>query len=194
MAEEKPKNKGGRPRLTEEERELRAVDRELRAINVSTEENDMYIGHAWAALSRPAVDLSNLEEVEKRVTEYVISCRNTGIKPNPPALAAWLGITSSDLTAWLTAAESDDHKRTAARIYQFLHQSFVDMALSGKASPQVVVFLAKNWFGYTDAQRIEATTVEKAKTIDELAKEAAALPDGDIIDAEIKEVKKKKKK
>ena len=57
------------------------------------------------------------------------------------------------------------------------------------------MFFAKNWFGYTDAQRIEtAQVVDKKKSLDELALEAEALPDGDIIDVSYKEVKKKGKK
>lgn len=191
MMLDEPKKRKGRQPLTEEEKEARA----LAKVQAERDENDLYIGHAWAALSRPPVDLTNTAEVEQRVTEYAMSCRNSGTRPNPPALAAWLGITSSDLNDWLTGMGDPEQRKTAARIYQFLHQSFADMALAGKSSPQVVIFLAKNWFGYTDAQRIEtASVVERRKSLDELAKEAEALPDGDIIDVQAKEVRKGKKK
>lgn len=192
MAEEK--NKGGRPPLTAEEKALRLAEREEAAVAANRAENDLFIGHAWAALSRPPVNLNDPNEVEQRVTEYALSCRNSGLRPNPPALAAWLGITSDDLSTWLTGVGTEEQKRTAARIYQFLHQSFADTALAGKIPSATVVFLAKNWFGYSDAVRLEtASTVDRKKSLDELAKEAAALPDGDIIDAKVKDVKKGKK-
>ncbi len=178
----------GRPPLTEEEKEARA----LAKVQADRDENDLFIGHAWAALSRPPVDLSDPAEVEQRVTEYARSCRNSGLRPNPPALAAWPGITSNDLNEWLTGVGTEEQRKSAARIYQFLHQSFADMALAGKTSPQVAIFLAKNWFGYTDAQRLEtASIVERRKSLDELAKEAEALPDGDIIEMEPKKGKRK---
>ncbi len=190
MAEEK--NKGGRPPLTAEEKALRLAEREEAAVAANRAENDLFIGHAWAALSRPPVNLNDPADVEQRVTEYALSCRNSGLRPNPPALAAWLGITSDDLSTWLTGVGSEEQKRTAARIYQFLHQSFADTALAGKIPSATVVFLAKNWFGYSDAVRLEtASTVDRKKSLDELAKEAAALPDGDIIEAKVKDVKKK---
>ena len=187
------KNKGGRPPLTAEEKALRIQERNEATLLADIKENDMLIGHAWAALTRPPVNLSDPQEVEDRVTEYAMSCRNNGLKPNPPALAAWLGITSEDLSTWLTGVGTEEQRRTAARVYQFLHQSFADTALAGKIPSATVIFLAKNWFGYQDAQRIEtATTVERKKSLDELAKEAAALPDGDIIEAKVRDVKKKK--
>lgn len=196
MAEDKPKkHPGGRPPLSAEEKALRLAQKEEQAVSASKEENDLFIGHAWAGLTRPPVDLKDLEAVENRVTEYALSCKNSGLRPNPPGMAAWLGVTSEAFSEWLTNPGDDAHKIAAARIYQFLHQSFADMALAGKTSPQITIFFAKNWFSYTDANRIEvAQTIEKAKSLDDLAKEAAALPDGDIIDAPVKDVKKGKKK
>lgn len=191
MAEKK--NKGGRPPITAEEKALRLQQRSEASLLADLSENNMFIGHAWEALTRQPVDLNDPKAVEDRVTEYALSCRNNGMKPNPPALAAWLGITSEDLNTWLTGVGTEEQRKTAARVYQFLHQSFADTAMAGKIPSSTVVFLAKNWFGYQDAQRIEtATTVERKKSLDELAREAAALPDGDIIDAKVKDVKKRK--
>ena len=148
-------------------------------------ENDKTIEHSLAGLSRPPVNLMDIDEVEQRTMEYIADCKLTGNKPSPPGLALWLGITSADLTDWLTSYGTDEHRKTAARIYQFLHASFADNALQGKSSPALTIFLAKNWFGYTDAQRIEtAQTVEKRKSLDELAKEAEALPDFEIIETQ----------
>lgn len=56
---------------------------------------------------------------------------------------------------------------------------------------KLAIFLAKNWFGYRDTQAIEtAQVVEKRKSLDELAKEAEALPDFEIIETQGKKGKK----
>ena len=69
MAEDKPKkHPGGRPPLSEEEKALRLAKREEQAIAASNEENDLYIGHAWAGLTRPPVDLSDMKAVESLLT------------------------------------------------------------------------------------------------------------------------------
>lgn len=170
-----------RAKPTKEELAVRA-EAELQAV---LDENDMTIAHSLAGLAAPPVNLMDIEEVERRTMEYIADCQRTGMRVSPPSLALWLGITSKDLVDWLTADGTDEHRRTAARIYQFLHASFADNALAGKTSPQLAMFFAKNWFGYRDSQAIEtAQTVEKRKSLDELAKEAEALPDFEIIETQ----------
>ena len=72
-----------------------------------------------------------------------------------------------------------------------MHSAFADNALAGKTSPQLAIFLAKNWFGYRDSTAIEtAQTVERRKSLDELAKEAEALPDFEIIETQGRKGKK----
>ena len=166
--------------------------KEQAAIQTNAEENAMFITHSLAGLAAPPVDLMNTEEVERRSMEYIADCQRTGTRVSPPGLALWLGITSGDLTEWLTRYGDDDHRKSAARIYQFLHASFADNALAGKTSPQLAMFFAKNWFGYRDGAAIEtAQTVEKRKSLDELAKEAEALPDFEIIETQTGKPKKK---
>lgn len=155
------------------------------------DENDLFIAHSLAGLTAPPVNLLDTEEIERRTMEYIADCKRTGTRVSPPGLALWLGITSSDLTDWLTTYGTEEHRRSAARIYQFLHSAFADNALAGKTSPQLSIFLAKNWFGYRDSQAIEtAQTVEKRKSLDELAKEAEALPDFEIIETQGKKGRK----
>lgn len=184
MAEKKV----GRPPASKEELALRN-EANLQAV---IDENDMTIAHSLAGLTAPPVNLMDIEEVERRTMEYIASCQRTGMRVSPPSLALWLGITSADLADWLTEYGTEEHRKTAARIYQFLHASFADNALTGKTSPQLAMFFAKNWFGYRDSQAVEtAQTVEKQKSLDELAKEAEALPDFEIIETQGKAKKKK---
>ncbi len=194
-AEKGEKRPPGRPRLTAEQLAEREAQKEALAIQTEMETNASIIQHSLAGLSAAPVNLLDTAEVERRSLEYFADCVRSGAKVTPPGLALWLGITSADLSDWLTALGTEDHRKSAARIYQLLHSAFMDTALTGKQSPQLSMFLAKNWFGYTDAQRIEtAQVVERRKSLDELAAEAAALPDGDVIDVPFKEVKKGKKK
>ena len=177
----------GRPRQTKEE----LIVKEQAALETSAAENALYINHSLRGLSVQPVNLMDTEEVERRAMDYIEDCQRTGTKVSPPALALWLGITSNDLTEWLTAYGNEEHRKSAARIYQFLHAAFADNALSGKTSPQLAMFFAKNWFGYRDAAAIEtASVVEKRKSLDELAKEAEALPDFEIIETQGKGKKK----
>lgn len=195
MEEQKEKRKRGRPPLSEEVKLARQQEKETLEIQGELEMNASIIQHSLAGLSASPVNLLDSTEVERRSLEYFADCVRSGAKVTPPGLALWLGITSSDLTDWLTTYGTEEHRKSAARIYQLLHSAFMDTALNGKQSPQLSMFLAKNWFGYTDAQRIEtAQVVEKKKSLDELAREAAALPDGDVIDVPYKEVQKGKKK
>ena len=195
MAEQEEKRRRGRPPLSEEVKLARQQEKETLEIQGELEMNASIIQHSLAGLSAAPVNLLDSKEVERRSLEYFADCVRSGAKVTPPGLALWLGITSSDLTDWLTTYGTEEHRKSAARIYQLLHSAFMDTALNGKQSPQLSMFLAKNWFGYTDAQRIEtAQVVEKKKSLDELAREAAALPDGDVIDVPYKEVQKKGKK
>lgn len=176
-----------RPKATKDELTVK----EQAMLQTNAEENALYIAHSLAGLAAQPVDLMDTEEVERRSMEYIQDCVKTGTRVSPPGLALWLGITSSDLTEWLTTYGTEEHRKSAARIYQFLHASFADNALSGKTSPQLAMFFAKNWFGYRDSQAIEtAATVEKRKSLDELAKEAEALPDFEIIETQGKKGRK----
>ena len=160
-------------------------------MQANMDDNSMFIAHSLAGLAAQPVDLMDTEAVERRTMEYIKDCQRTGTRVSPPGLALWLGITSKDLANWLNDYGTEEHRRSAARIYQFLHAAFADNALTGKLSPQIALFFAKNWYGYSDSQRVDtAETVEKVKSIDELKKEADALPDFKIIDTQGKKAKK----
>ena len=176
-----------RPKATKDELTVK----EQAQLQTYAEDNALFIAHSLAGLAAQPVNLMDTEEVERRSMEYIQDCVKTGTRVSPPGLALWLGITSSDLTEWLTSYGTEEHRKSAARIYQFLHASFADNALSGKTSPQLAMFFAKNWFGYRDSQAIEtAATVEKRKSLDELAKEAESLPDFEIIETQGRKGKK----
>lgn len=176
MAEKKSHKK-----LTTEE----LMVREQTAIQEGFDENSMFIAHSLAGLSAPPVDLLDTEAVERRTMDYIMDCQRTGTRVTPPGLALWLGITSKDLSDWLNDIGTDEHRKTSNRIYQFLHAAFADYSISGKVPAQVSLYLLKNWFGYTDSSRVDTSqTIEKKKSLEELAKEAESLADFTIIETQ----------
>lgn len=170
-----------RPKLTQNDLTIR----EQAQITTNAEENKVMTRHSLNGLAAQPVDLLDTEAVERRTMEYITDCMNTGTRVTPPGLALWLGINSADLKNWLTEIGTEEHRKAASRIYQFLHAAWADVLMGGKISPSAGMFLGKNWFGYREEQRIEtAETVEKVKTLDELQKEAEALPEITIIETQ----------
>ena len=127
----------GRPPMSAEERALRVREKEEIDIKAELEQNASIIQHSLSGLSAAPVNLLDAAEVERRSLEYFADCVRSGAKVTPPGLALWLGITSADLTDWLTSLGTEDHRKSAARIYQLLHAAFMDTALTGKQSPQL---------------------------------------------------------
>lgn len=152
--------------------------------DLSPEDNAVYVAHAAEALRYDSVDLYDTDAVWKRLKLYINSCRATGMRPTPPGLANWLGVTSEELRDWMIDPGDPDHRRLATRLYEFLRASWADYALSGKTPASIAVFVAKNWFAMSDANKIaEAPQVKSQLDLEKLAAEAAALPDSDVIDA-----------
>ena len=159
--------------------------KEQAAIETTTQENALYIAHQLKGLNAEPVDLTDVEAVEKRAMDYFMDCSVTGTRVTPPGLALWLGISTTDLTEWLNGYGPEEQKKSAARIYQFLQAAYADIAMAGKMNSQVAIFFGKNWFAYRENPTVEAAqTIERKKSLDELEKEAEALPDIEIIETQ----------
>ena len=162
---------------------------------VTDEENKLYLAHAIAPMERKAVDLLNPAEVEERVLAYAASCAEKNMRMHPPGMAAWLGVSQKDFTEWLSGMGSVENRALASRVHQMLHQSYADYALAGKTSPQLAIFFGQNWFGYTNKNALELQQATQAPpSLDKLAAEAAALPDGEVVDVPFVEIESGGKK
>lgn len=177
---------------------------ELMKTEGTEEENRKFLTHAFLPYAgRGPVSLLDPVAIGERVSAYWDSCSQSNIMPNPPGMAAWLGVSQDQFKEWLAGMGSIENRTLASRTYQMLHQTLIDRSLSGKVSPQLVMFYAQNWFGYQNKNAVELQQAAPAPpNLDKLAAEAAALPDGAVIDADFVEIEsggkmqkgKKKKK
>ena len=154
------------------------------------EEHGRFLAHAFIPFAGSGpVNLLDPAEIGARVGAYWESCQQSGIMPNPPGMAAWLGISQDQFREWLAGMGSIENRTLASRTYQMLHQSLIDRSLSGKVSPQLTMFLAQNWFGYQNKNAVELQQAAPSPpNLDKLAAEAAALPDGEVVDADFVEI------
>ena len=169
---------------------------ELMKAEGTEEENRRFLAHAFLpyAGSGP-VSLLDHVAIGERVSAYWDSCSQSNIMPNPPGMAAWLGVSQDQFKEWLAGMGSIENRTLASRTYQMLHQTLIDRSLSGKVSPQLVMFYAQNWFGYQNKNAVELQQAAPAPpNLDKLAAEAAALPDGAVIDADFVEIESGGKK
>ena len=156
---------------------------------ITTDENTEFLAHALAPLEQKRVDLLDPKAIEERVKAYMTSCAMRNLKPNPPGLAAWMGVSQDEFRAWLAGMGSMENRALASRTHQMLHQLYADYSLAGKLSPQLAMFFGTNWFGYTQKNAADLQqAAPTAPSLDKLEAEAAALPDGEVIDASFVEI------
>lgn len=167
------------------EAEKEKQTRTLTAKELTEEENMKFTAHAMGALVYPTVDLYDEDAVFQRLRLYIASCNRNNLRPTPPGLASWLGISAEELREWMLDRGTVEHRSIAVRVYEMLRSSWADYALTGKTPASVAIFVAKNWFAMSDAARVsDAPQVQKQLDLEKLAAEAAALPDTEIIDAD----------
>ena len=180
------------------ERKTNAVTQksaEEKVKGMTPDENTDFLAHALAPFGEAATDLLDPVAIEERVKAYMASCAARNMKPNPPGLAAWLGVSQDEFRAWLAGMGSLENRQLASRVHQMLHQLYADYSLSGKLSPQLAMFFGQNWFGYTQKNTMELQQAAPKKAdLDALAAEAAALPDGNVVDASFVEIESAGKK
>lgn len=150
---------------------------------IKDDENGVYVKHEVDALSYATVDLYDEKAVWNRLKLYAAACKKNGMRPTPPGVANWFGVSSEELRDWMLDPGDPEHRRLATRLYEFLRASWADYALTGKTPASIAIFVAKNWFAMSDANKVaEAPQVQKQLDLEKLAAEAAALPDNEIID------------
>ena len=169
--------------MAEDKKTTRAVAKKADAEIVE------YLKNALTPFQTARVDLLDPKAVEERVMGYCASCAKKGILPVPPGVAAWMGVSQDEFRAWLSGMGSLENRQLASRVHQMLHQLYAEYSVGGKMSPQNVQFFGQNWFGYQsrNAVELQQATTQKAD-LDALAVEAAALPDGEVIDASFVEI------
>ena len=176
-------------------KEIAKAERESKAVMAQNEVQAL-MGHAFAPFAGAGpVNLLDPKAVERRIKAYWASCVESGAMPNPPGLASYLGASKEQFREWLAGIGSLENRALATKTYNLLEQTIIDHSLTGKLSPQLTMFYTQNWFGYQNKNALELQQAAPAPpSLDKLAAEAAALPDGDVVDADFVEIESGGKK
>lgn len=162
--------KRGRPRLSEEEKALRAEQRKTGELvsrprsdlqqNLEQGENAKYLQHAMVIRSMPAIDIANPKEVERRIDWYFNLCVEDDIKPTVKGFCNALRIAKSTLWTWKTGAyRAGTHEEVIVRAYDVLEELWEHYMMNGKINPMSGVFLGVNNYGYKDVKQVNLTPV-----------------------------------
>ena len=127
--------------------------------NVKPGDNSRYLRYALASLDLPPIDISDPDQVEKRIYDYFQFCVENDRKPNMVGMANWIGIDPDTLRTWKDGQyRSSTHSGMIKKAIMILEEMWVDYMQNGKLNPASGIFLAKNMFGYRDVIDIAPTT------------------------------------
>jgi hypothetical protein len=188
----------GRPRLTEEEKEKRALMRKTGELAkqpynrpelakygqeyVEPGDNSRYLAHALATMNLPKIDTSDPVQVQERIDWYFYHCLENDMKPTVKGFCNALGIVRQTLLNWRTGAyRAGTHEEMIVKAYNVFEEMWENYMQNGKINPMAGVFLGVNNFGYRDVKQVNLTPVvnNNEETIDIAAIEAkyAELPE-----------------
>lgn len=124
-------------------------------------DNAKFLGVQMALFEMPNIDMENVEEVQKRLSEYFALYASQDMKPTVAGMAIALnGMSRRTLWAIVNDAPtgSSGYKtalpsevaRTIKKAYFLLENLWESYMNSGKVNPVAGIFLGKNNYGYQD--------------------------------------------
>lgn len=121
-------------------------------------DNAKFIRLAMASWNLPAIDISDPEQVKDRIGQYFQHCVENDRKPQIVGMANWLGVDRSTVNSWKRGEyRKDTHSPIIQKAIDIIEEMWVDFMQSGKINPAAGIFLAKNFFQYSDTQQIVVT-------------------------------------
>lgn len=133
-------------------------------------ENRKFISHDLRIWKLEKVDMTNPEEIDKRIVDYFSICSEDDMKPSVAGLALAFGVDRKTLQRWCNGVESayipDENRLTLKKAYQFLNAQMENYMQNGKINPVAGIFLMKNNMGYEDKQEMVLTPNKLDDTID----------------------------
>ena len=128
--------------------------------------------------SLPQIDIKDAEQIRERCQQYFDFCQEVDQKPGIQGLCLALGVVRGTLINWEN--ENSERGQVIIRAKQIIRYLLETWTTSGKLSPPVGIFWAKNIMGYKDNITIEAQaatpTLQAEKTPEEIAKQIAEIP------------------
>ncbi len=121
---------------------------------VTSEELKNVTRHALETFKYKTPDLHNPEAVTKAIVEYFESCEKNGIRPGNLGLYAYLGMSRQDVNDVIAGKNKSKVSPDCIDIIKKARYTMSTyreaLALSGKLSPPVAIFWAKNYDGMSD--------------------------------------------
>ena len=106
----------------------------------------------------PPIDISDPEQVKRRISEYLDFCELNDKKPSMVAMANWIGVSRETLNTWKRGEyRSETHSDTIKKACLLMEELWVDYMQNGKVNPGAGIFLGKNMFGYKDVADVVVT-------------------------------------
>ena len=126
--------------------------------NTKPGDNTRYLRYALASLDLPPIDISDPEQVKRRIGEYFSFCIENDRKPNIKGLGNWLGVDATTVNSWKRGEyRSSTHTPLIKKAVDVLEELWLDYMMNGKVNPGSGIFIGKNLFGYKDVQDITVT-------------------------------------
>lgn len=126
--------------------------------NTEPGDNTRYLRYAMASLNLPPIDISDPEQVQKRILEYFDFCLENDRKPNIKGLGNWLGVDATTVNSWRRGEyRADTHSPLIKKAVDILEEMWWDYGQNGRCNPASWIFIGKNAFGMRDEQQVVIT-------------------------------------
>ena len=121
-------------------------------------DNARFVRLAMASWNLPPIDISDPKQVEQRINEYFRFCADNDRKPQMVGMANWLGVSRDTLQSWKRGEyRKETHSAIIQKAVSALEELWAEYMLNGKVNPASGIFIAKNWYNYSDTQQIVVT-------------------------------------
>lgn len=172
MATNKPTSKGIKAKSTLNNTELAEVGKQVtkkkrqrpdltekQSVHTKPGDNRKYILHSLRLAELPKVNLTSVEEVTQRITDYFQICADDDMKPSVAGLALAMDIDKVYLWEIRTGKKGKNPEvaNTLKKAMKILDLQMVDYMQNGQINPVSGIFLMKNNFGYADKQEVVVT-------------------------------------
>lgn len=126
--------------------------------NTKPGDNSRFLRYALVSLDLPPIDISDPEQVKRRIGDYFEFCVKNDRKPNIKGLGNWIGVDATTVNAWKRGEyRSSTHTPLIKKAVDILEELWLDYMMNGKVNPGSGIFIGKNLFGYKDIQDVTLT-------------------------------------
>lgn len=118
------------------------------------EDNRVFINHAMEIFGWSKPDMTDPEQVRKRICDYFELCARDGTKPGVADFASAFKVHRTQVWKWANGIDSaylpEESRNFIKEVYEILESLLEKQAQTGDVNPIFSIFLMKNHFGYAD--------------------------------------------